>query len=109
MQLIAVRAEQQAAAALSLKNGAQLVPRDFKLRSGARVAKLVQARELQQNIQAADKRAGCGCFCVRRHASLGRPDGTRTGSATVTPLLSGSNAPAGELWPIHHWKIGPKP
>jgi CAAX protease family protein len=52
-----VRSQQQASSALSVQHGTQFVPRNFKLRGGARVAELIQPRELQQNIQAADEGA----------------------------------------------------
>lgn len=70
MELVAVRAEQQAASALPVQHGAQFIPRDFKLCRGARVAELVQPCEFEQNIQAADKCAGCCGFCVRTHRIL---------------------------------------
>jgi len=41
MQLVAVRAQKQAASALSLQHGAQLVPRDFELCRRACVPELV--------------------------------------------------------------------
>ncbi|HVN10160.1 MAG TPA: hypothetical protein VMV61_14380 [Patescibacteria group bacterium] len=70
VQLVAVRAQQQAPSALSLQHGAKLVPCDFELCRRPRVPELVQSRELQQNIQAADEGACCGGFGVRTHASL---------------------------------------
>jgi len=73
VKLVAVRSQQQASAALSVEHGAQFIPRNFKLCGGARVAELIQPRELQQNIQAADEGARCGSFSVRGHASLAIP------------------------------------
>jgi hypothetical protein len=70
VELVAVRSEQQAASALSLQDGAQFIPCDFELRRRARMAELIQPRELQQNIQAADEGARCGGFSVRGHAFL---------------------------------------
>ena len=56
--------EQQAACALALQDRAQLIPGDLKLRRGSRVAKLVEPREFQQDIEAADKCARRSDFCV---------------------------------------------
>ena len=70
VELVAVRSQQQASSTLSVQHGTQFVPRNFKLRRGARVAELIQPRELQQNIQAADKGPRCGGFSVRGHAPL---------------------------------------
>jgi hypothetical protein len=50
------RAEQHAASAAVLQRVAQLFPRRFKLLRRLRVPELVQPREFQQNVQAADKR-----------------------------------------------------
>ena len=91
MQLIAVRAEQQAAAALSMQHGTQLVPGDFKLRGGTRVAELVQASELQQNVQASHKSAGCCGFCVGTHSSLAA--GTQFGwSGNVNAIVGATQS-----------------
>ena len=64
MQLVAMRAQQQAASALPLEHGTQLIPSDLELCRSTRVPELVEARELQQNIQAAHEGARCGCFSV---------------------------------------------
>jgi len=101
VELVAVRSQQQASSALSVQHGTQFVPRNFKLRGGACVAELIQPRELQQDIQAADEGARCGGFSVRGHASLAIPSGFFAGLATLTPLLVRRNHPAFSLWPIH--------
>jgi len=75
VELVAVRAQQQASPALSVEDGAQFIPCDFELRRGARVAEFVQPREFQQNIHTADEGARCGGFSVRGHASLAIPSG----------------------------------
>jgi len=53
--LVSRSAQQHAAPAAILQRLAQLPPRRFKLRRGLRMAKLIQPREFQQNVQAADK------------------------------------------------------
>ena len=54
--LRARRSKEHATAAAIVQRAAQFFPRRFKLLHRLRVPKLVQAREFQQNIQAADKR-----------------------------------------------------
>jgi hypothetical protein len=49
-------AQQKSASAAVIQRAAQLLPRCFELRRRAHVPELIQARELQQNVQAADKR-----------------------------------------------------
>jgi len=53
--LISGCAEENAAAPALIKRSAQLFPRGLKLGGRASVAKLIEPRKLQQNIQAADK------------------------------------------------------
>jgi hypothetical protein len=65
-----MRAQQQASPALGTQHGTQFAPGDFKLRGGARMPELIQARKLQQNIQAAYEGARGGRFCVGRHLWL---------------------------------------
>src|SRR6266849_3762537 len=47
------RAEQNAAPAAFVQSAAQFLPGGLELRSGAHVPELIQAREFQQNIEAA--------------------------------------------------------
>jgi len=54
--LCARRSKKHTTAAAVIQRAAQFFPRRFKLLHGLRVPKLVQTREFQQNIQAADKR-----------------------------------------------------
>ena len=54
------RTEQHAAPSAVLQRLAQFLPSRVKLRRGLGVAKLIQPRKLQQNVQTADKRARSG-------------------------------------------------
>ncbi|PYT89047.1 MAG: hypothetical protein DMG36_23105 [Acidobacteria bacterium] len=74
--LISRSAQQHAASAAILKRLAQLPPRRFKLRRGLRMAKLIEPRKLQQNVQAADE-CPRPAWYFRTHA--GRPG--------ISPLL----------------------
>jgi hypothetical protein len=76
MELVAVGSKQQASSALSVQHRPQFIPGDLKLGGSSRVAKFIQPCKLQQNIQTADKGAGCGSFDVRAHASLAIPTET---------------------------------
>jgi len=68
--LVSRSAQQHAAPAAVLQRLPQLSPRRVKLRRGLRVAKLVQPRKFQQNVQAANKRPRPG-LCLRTHLSSG--------------------------------------
>jgi hypothetical protein len=67
--LRAGRAKQHTASAAFIQRTAQLFPCGFKLRSGTHVAELVEARELEQNIQAAYERP-CRSSCVGGHGCV---------------------------------------
>jgi len=69
-------AQQHTAAAAVIQRPAQFFPRGFELLRRLRVAELVQPRELQKNVQAADKRP--------RPASRFRTHGSRR---RILPLL----------------------
>jgi hypothetical protein len=62
-------AQQHAAPAAVLQRLPQLFPRRIKLRRGLGVAKLIQPRKLQQNVQAANKRPRSG-LCFRTHSTF---------------------------------------
>ena len=67
--LVAGRAQQHPAPAAVLQRLPQLLPSRVKLRRGLGVAKLIQARKLQENVQTADKRARSG-LCFRTHSGV---------------------------------------
>lgn len=66
--LIARSTQQHAATAAVFQRLAQLFPRRIKLLRRLHMAKLVEARKFQQNVQAANKRAR-SALCFRIHAS----------------------------------------
>jgi hypothetical protein len=64
--LVSRGAQQESRIAAFLQRGVQLFPRGFELRHRPHVPELVQARKLQQNVQAANKRAG-RLSCISSH------------------------------------------
>src|ERR1700686_5863290 len=64
--LSAGSAEENAASAAFVQGAAQFLPGSLELRGGAHVPEFIQARELQQNIQAAYEGAR-GSSCVGSH------------------------------------------
>ena len=67
--LVSRSAQQHAASGTVLQRLPQLLPRRIKLRGRLGVAKLVQPRKLQQNVQAANKRPRSALY-FRTHAPL---------------------------------------
>jgi hypothetical protein len=67
--LVSGRAQQHAAPAAVLQRLPQFLPSRVKLRRGLGMTKLIQPRELQENVQTADKRTRSG-LCFRTHSGV---------------------------------------